>query len=676
MGGTSSAPAVAYSVEIGDKHAGEGRVRRNPASLDTIVSVPDEKTKTLYDNFRRGVEKSGNGHCLGSRVKNADGSFGEYVWKTYNQVDEMATKFASAFIHLNLAPRHPAGSEVVNGRIGLYSINREEWAILEIACNMQSIISVPLYDTLGPDAVQFIVNQAELETVCCSADKASLVVGCKSNCPTLKYVVQYEKAGEAEKAAAQAAGVTLLDLDTLLHEGTSHPVAHNPPQPEEFATFCYTSGTTGDPKGAMLSHQCMIADVTGVRLMGADIVSDDVHISYLPLAHMFERLVQVACFYGGAAIGFYQGSPLKLLDDLMVLRPTLFPSVPRLFNRIYERIVGQVNAGGGMKKKLFWKAYAAKKEGLAHGTVVHGFWDKVVFKKVRARLGGRIRLMITGSAPIAPEVMEFLRICFSVPVMEGYGQTECSAAATLTRPQDTTLGHVGGPLPCNEIKLVDVPDMNYTSDDKDEHGNPMPRGEVCYRGNNIFGGYFRDAAKTAEAVDSDGWLHSGDIGQWLPNGALKIIDRKKNIFKLAQGEYVAAEKIENAYATCPYVAQSFVYGDSLKSHLVAIIIPNEETLMRWAQSKGMTASFKELCADPEVSKFILEEMTKAGKQQKLRGFEVVRQIHVDSNPFTVENNLLTPTFKLKRNDAKKVYLDDINRLYATELPAAPDRGGL
>jgi len=282
----------------------------------------------------------------------------------------------------------------------------------------------------------------------------------------------------------------------------------------------------------------------------------------------------------------------------------------------------------------------------------------LVFGTVKARLGGRVKGIITGSAPISPEVLDFLRIAFVCEVHEAYGQTESCAGSSLTLTGDYESGNVGVPFPCNEIKLVDIPEMNYTSLDK-----PYPRGEICFRGHNIFLGYYNNPEKTAEALDKDGWLHSGDIGLWDEKGRLKIIDRKKNIFKLAQGEYIAPEKIENVYQKSKYVAQAFVYGDSLKSFLVAVIVPDEEVLGPWVQANGGAGSnLAEWIQDPKVKEIILADMIKVGKELGLKSFEQVKDIFLTATVFSVENNLLTPTFKLKRPQAKEFFLTEINQI--------------
>ena len=253
-------------------------------------------------------------------------------------------------------------------------------------------------------------------------------------------------------------------------------------------------------------------------------------------------------------IGFFGGDVLKLVQDCAILKPTMFPSVPRLYNRIYGKLTDKFKSATGCKAKLVNGALSKKLANLEAGNgLTHCFYDSIVFKKVKAMLGGQVRLMLTGSAPIDGKVLSLLKICFCCPIVEGYGMTETSAGSFTTFPDDPEIGHVGGPLQNVKVRLRDIPEMNYLSTDQ-----PHPRGEVCMFGSSIMKGYFKNPEKTAEAFTHDGtlyegWMQSGDVGMVLPNGALKIIDRAKNIFKLSQGEYIAPEKLEGVYVQSEWV---------------------------------------------------------------------------------------------------------------------------
>lgn len=353
----------------------------------------------------------------------------------------------------------------------------------------------------------------------------------------------------------------------------------------------------------------------------------------------------------------------------MACRPTIIPVVPRVVNKIHDKIVAGMAAKGGMTERMFHTALAAKSMGLAQGKLTHALWDRILFNKIKRALGlDCVRCMVSGSAPLSPKVMTFFRCLLGVPVCEGYGQTEGSAAGSLGHPEDmTSVGHVGGPHKCVEIVLVDVPEMGYLFTDTAHNGEPCQgRGEICIRGPPVFKGYYKDDEKTRETVDEEGWLHSGDVGLWTADGQLKIIDRKKNIFKLAQGEYVSAEKVENVINQALLIGQSFVYGDSFQTYLVAIVVPDEEPVRAWAESNvpdAASTSFSELCKSEELRNEILSEIQRLSKINGLHGFETIKAVYLERNVFSVEKDLVTPTFKLKRQQLKKFFSKQIEEMY-------------
>lgn len=392
---------------------------------------------------------------------------------------------------------------------------------------------------------------------------------------------------------------------------------------------------------------------------------NDSAISYLPLAHIFGRVCDMLCLCIGARLGYFAGDMNTLVEDIQELKPSIFATVPRLLNRVYGKIVASTINAPGATGALARRGIATKLANLEAGKgVTHPFWDRLIFNKVKLALGGNVRVMVTGSAPIGKDIMQFLRVALCCDIREGYGATETCAASTIHYANEYKAGHIGGPFICNEIKLVDIPEMNYLSTD------PYPRGEICIRGPNVFQGYYKDEEKTREAIDDDKWFHTGDVGLINERGAIVIIDRKKNIFKLAQGEYIAPEKIENVYAKESVIGQIYLHGDSLQSCLVAIVVPDPETLVAVVAAKlphihAKKLSFAELCKEPQVADLVLAAMTKVGKQSKLNGFEQAKAIFLESEPFAVENDLLTPTFKVKRPQAKKHYEAKIAELYDT-----------
>uniref|UniRef100_A0A0D6QY03 Long-chain-fatty-acid--CoA ligase n=1 Tax=Araucaria cunninghamii TaxID=56994 RepID=A0A0D6QY03_ARACU len=641
-----------YSVVLPEKlHTGKWNVYRSVRSpLKLVQSFQDHpEIGTLHENFVHAVNSYQDFKYLGTRV-HGDGTIGEYKWMTYGEAGTARTAIGSGLVYHGI----PKGA-----CIGLYLINRPEWMVIEHACSSYSYISVPLYDTLGSEAVKYIVNHADIQVVFCVPENMSNLLNFISDFSSLRLIVVIGGTEQLMASLPSKAGVEIITYVDLKHQGHCNFQPFRPPLPEDVATICYTSGTTGTPKGAVLSHKNLITSVAG-SLRSIKISSMDVYISYLPLAHIYERANTLGMTYSGAAIGFYQGDNMKLMDDLAVLRPTIFASVPRLYNKIYSGILNSLKASGSIQQRLFNVAFNAKKQAIMKGKVPSRIWDKLVFNKIKAKLGGRVHMMVSGASPISPEVIEFLRVCFGGRVSEGYGMTESSCLICLSEEDDNLSGHVGPPNPACEVKLEDVPEMNYTSNDK-----PYPRGEVCVRGPIVFKGYFKDDEQTQEILDKDGWLHTGDIGLWLPGGRLKIIDRKKNIFKLAQGEYIAPEKIENVYAKCKFVAQCFIYGDSLNSSLVAVVAVEPDVLKAWAMSEGIKFdNLSQLCSDPRAKAAVLSDMDVIGREAQLKGFEFAKAITLVAEPFSLENGLLTPTFKIKRPQARDRFAKAISDMYS------------
>ncbi|XP_067154076.1 long-chain-fatty-acid--CoA ligase 1 isoform X2 [Apteryx mantelli] len=602
------------SVEVeGSEHAR----RSSLLNSDELLIYYYDDVRTVYDIFRRGVHVSNNGPCLGSRKPNQP-----YEWISYKEALDRAECVGSALLYRGFKPSQAQ-------YIGIFAQNRPEWVIIEQGCYAFSMVVVPLYDTLGTEAITYIVNKADLSLVFCDKpDKAKLLLTSveKGETPVLNTIVIMEPFGIDLVERGKKCGVEVFSLREIEELGRVHRQKPMPPKPEDLAVICFTSGTTGNPKGAMITHQNIVSNTSAfVKATEKAFTpsSEDILISFLPLAHMFERIVECVILCHGARIGFFQGDIRLLMDDLKTLQPTVFPVVPRLLNRMFDKIFGQANTS--LKRWMLDFASKRKEAELRSGIIRNNsFWDKFIFQKIQ--------------------------------FYEGYGQTECTAGCSLSLPGDWTAGHVGAPMPCNIIKLVDVEEMNYLA--------VKGEGEVCVKGPNVFHGYLKDPEKTAEALDKDGWLHTGDIGKWLPNGTLKIIDRKKHIFKLAQGEYIAPEKIENVYLRSEPLAQVFVHGESLQAFLIAIVVPDPETLCSWAKKRGSEGSYEELCKNKDLKKLILEDMVRIGKESGLKSFEQVKDIAMHAEMFSIENGLLTPTLKAKRPELRKYFKSQIDELYA------------
>ncbi|KAL7827358.1 hypothetical protein SRHO_G00330760 [Serrasalmus rhombeus] len=618
---------------------------------DNLLDFYHEDTKTVYDVFQRGLRIAGEGPCLGFRKPGEP-----YQWISYKEVAERAQVLGSGLLAKRcLIQPNP------NQFVGIFAQNRAEWTIAELACYTFSMAVVPLYDTLGLEAIVHILKLAEISLVMCDQEeKAACLMGNKEKglTPALSCLVLFNPVSTALVERGKNCGVEVLHLSQIMDLGRENLKAPVPPQPQDLAVVCFTSGTTGKPKGVMITHGNIASNVSSVIkiLEGFFVIrQEDVSVSYLPLAHMFERMIQVTMFCHGARVGFYQGDISLLMDDIKTLKPTFFPVVPRLLNRIYDKILGSVTSP--LRRAILHYAVRRKQAELSSGIVRNNsVWDRLVFNKIQASLGGNVRFILTASAPISPTVLSFLRAALGCLIFEGYGQTECTAGCTFSMPGDWSAGHVGAPLPCARVKLTDIPDMNYYA----KNG----QGEICVQGPSVFQGYLHDQERTAEALDSEGWLHTGDVGQWLPNGTLQIIDRKKHIFKLSQGEYIAPEKIENVYVRCVPVLQVFVHGEHLQSYLIGIVVPDPEVFVGWVKGKGIVGSYEELCQNPDVKKAVLEDMTAVGKEAGLKSFEQVKDLYLHPEMFSVSNGLLTPTLKSRRVELCKVFSEQIERMYS------------
>ncbi|KAI8522548.1 hypothetical protein RHMOL_Rhmol13G0005100 [Rhododendron molle] len=572
-----------FSVKVEEGREGRdgnpsvGPVYRNLLAKNGFPPT-DADMCTAWDVFRVSHEKYPGNRMLGWREFN-DGKFGPYLWKTYEEVYEEVMHIGSAL--------RASGAEP-GSRIGIYGSNCPQWTVAMEACNAHSLICVPLYDTLGPGAVNFIIGHAEIDFVFVQDKKVKELLDPEcTHAKRLKMIVCFTSLTVEEKKKAASIEVKPYSWNEFLHMGKDYPSELSPPQPLNICTIMYTSGTSGDPKGVILTHENIVTCVGGMDLFMDQfedkMTVDDVYISFLPLAHILDRMIEEYFFHKGASVGYYHG--------------------------------------------------------------------------VKSRLGGRIRLIVSGGAPLSSEVEEFLRVTSCAFVLQGYGLTETCGLTTVGFPDEMSLiGTVGSAFVSSELRLEEVPEMGYNP-----LGDP-PRGEICVRGKTAFAGYYKNPELTRETL-IDGWFHTGDIGEMLPNGVVKIIDRKKNLVKLSQGEYVALEYLEKVYCITPIVEDIWVYGDSFKSMLVAVVVPHEENTLRWAHQNGHRGSFSELCSLNQLRDYVRLELKSTAERNKLRGFEHIKGVILEPQQFDAGRDLVTPTLKKKRGILFKCYKGKIDELY-------------
>lgn len=624
-----------------------------------------------------------NNETLGYRKPINDKEFDDkFTFFKYKEIEKMSKNLSTTFANRNLCESIFFEEENSEFKfMGIFAKNCVEWILTDIACQMNNICSVTFYATLGEKAFDHIANQTKISTLCMSGDnvKTFLKYHEMFNLTMIKRVILYDYTLLLPEGAIkdlEAAGFQVILFSELLKdEPSSHNL--NYAKNDSIFTLCYTSGTTGVPKGVKLSQNNVAAMIDYV-FKNADLFysPSETVLLYLPLAHVMERLNVTACFAYGVQTGFLSGDVRTTLsDDILMLRPTIFVAVPRVLQLFRQKILDIVDKmEEGCKKNLVNKAIRVKRENFRNsGTLSHTMYDALVFKKIRDKFGGRIKNFITGSAPLSEEVGTDIKVMFGATIVEAYGLTECCGAAVTSKGWDTSNNSAGGVLKVNKIKLVDVPEMNYHSNTT-LNGQISPTGEVCIYGPILFKGYFCNEKATNEAIDSEGWFHTGDIGRIMPNDkGLKIIDRKKEIFKLAQGEYIAPTKLEFVYSKCKYIMTICVYGNSFKNYLVAIIVPNRDQVFEFLKRTGKTdknslkecEGIEEFFTDAELLKEIRGEFEKLWKENNLNPLEKINKFHLSPTEFTIQNGCFSNTLKLARNVIANTYKDQIEGLYSS-----------
>ncbi|KAF2128914.1 acetyl-CoA synthetase-like protein [Dothidotthia symphoricarpi CBS 119687] len=671
-----------YSVPIlGTQSEGKSAIYRHWRFADKPLLerlVPE--IGTPHEAFENSVARYPRNNCLGHRPYDPVAKkFGAYVWEDYETVARRRKNFGAGLVHLH----RQAGVTATKYGVGLWCQNRPEWQITDLACMSQSLFTVSIYDTLGPDTTEYIINHSELACVVTGMNHVTSLLKLKPRLPTLKIIIVLdplsagelpgESKGELLNSLAADLGMTIHYIRDVEALGEKLPLPMSPPSPDDNATINYTSGTTGNPKGVVLSHRnAHSATCSSLVLMGSD--SDQIICSFLPLAHIYQRLGEHSALAAGSAIGYFHGNVVELIDDLKMLRPTAFSGVPRLYNRFGSKIKEATIEATGAKGALSRHVVSTKLTAVndpQNASNTHMLWDRVWAKKVAAGLGlDRCKTMVSGSAPIDPSLHQFLRIVFANNFVQGYGLTETYAIALCQANGDFTSANCGGVTANAEVCLGDVPDMEYLSTDL-----PHPRGELLIRSATLFKEYFRNPEETAKAIDADGWFHSGDICSVDELGRFKIIDRKKNVLKLAQGEYISPERIENVYlANCGWIASAYVHGDSHQAFLVAIFGVAPDMFPAFASKvlgekmqDGDIAALQAALTNKKVEKAVLKELDRVGKQNKFNSYERVKAVRLFLDPFTIENELLTPTLKLKRPQTVKKFRQHLDDCYDEAL---------
>jgi long-chain acyl-CoA synthetase len=666
FGSTLSGPLI--NTEVKDYQKDVIDYYKNKSWIEEFMNIQEDYSKNDCMGFRRHLsrEVKENGQVVN---KFAD-TFG---WYTYDDVLTMSKTLAKNILKYKLTSYQKVEDEGEFHFLGFFSRNMVECLITDLACQLSDTTSVTLYATLGEEAFEFINSQTQFSSICISPDEnvdTLIRYHKKYNFPYLKNVILFDLTlivpEGAEKKLKDAGFNVYFFTDLIKATDDIKYIALTPAKSNSIYTICYTSGTTGLPKGAKISQRNIIAEM---NLFGVTKLAyhNETILCYLPLAHIMERINCMYCLFKGSRVGCISGDvKSSLKTDLEILKPTILVAVPRVLNLFRGLILQKLEElPEGCKKSTAMRALQTKRDNFNQsGKITHALYDLLVFKKIRDSFGGNLKVIITASAPLNRETCTDMKIFFSCPIIEAYGMTECCGGFTGSSIYDLENKSCGGCVYPAKYKLVDVPEMNYHSKTQIE-GEPSPTGEICMYGPLVFAGYFKNEKVTNETIDEEGWLHTGDIGRIMPEDlGLKIIDRKKEIFKLSQGEYIAPTKLEAVYSKSRFVGQICIHGDSLHDHIIAIIVPNKDSIVNWLKTTGkIGAESKAYYKDSELDKAIKSDLANLAKDSNFNSLEKVNQMILTTTDFTVENGCLTPTMKLVRRAIMETVKDKIKQIY-------------
>ena len=534
-------------------------------------------------------------------------------------------------------------------RVAMLSENRPEWAMADYAILCAGAWTVTIYPTLpAQQIVPLLLDSGAKAIFVSTLEQLGKIMQIKSQCPALEYVVSMDAIPPGEPGFFTFNGLVdkgrpTLEMSPGIFEQRAARV-----QPDDVATIIYTSGTTGDAKGAMLTHGNLVSNIRS-SLQVMPITGDATGLSFLPLSHVFERTLDYAYLYKGASIA-YAESVEKLRDNFIEVAPHCFALVPRVYEKVYGRIQERVQAGSAFKRKLFQWAVRVGRERVAfeeRGEPVPAklarkakLADKLVFSKIRGILGSRFRFAFSGAAPLSRDLAEFY-LAAGIIIYEGYGLTETSPVIAVNGPGRSRLGTVGRPIPDVEVRIAND-------------------GEILSRGPHIMKGYYKKPEATAEAIDADGWFHTGDIGHLDEDGYLVITDRKKDLIVLAGGKKAAPQPIENELKKSPYIELPIVLGDRHK-FLAAVIVPNFERLKHRVTTVGWDVDWERLDADPKIRRLFQGEID--AYNANVAHHEQIRAFALLSADLTIEDGSITPTLKVKRRVLESRYRDLIDTMY-------------
>ncbi|MEK7435165.1 MAG: long-chain fatty acid--CoA ligase [Cyanobacteriota bacterium] len=592
----------------------------------------------ISEVFRETAKKNKDKQSLGKKDES-----GEFKYISYKELEEKVEFFASAMIEKGLKP---------NDKLALMSENSPEWVMTDLGAMYSNVLNVPVYPTLTYPQLEYILNNCGARAIVVSNNTHyQKVVKLFDSVPSLEFVVYVDKIEKVEHSKVKT--ISFEELIKLGQDNLEKNIAEinkriSETKEDDVCSIIYTSGTTGDPKGVMLTNKNFMSNSMESAILLLPKVNC-LELSFLPLSHVLERVVYYAVIVVSGQTVAYAESIEAISKNLQELKPNILVSVPRIYEKIYNKVMEGVNASPPLKQKIFKWALKVGKEYYEANKYGHGLSfflemeykmaDKLVFSKIREKTGGNIEVLVSGGAPLMKELAEFFAY-IGLPIQEGYGLTETSPVISFNRKTNIKFGTVGQLIPDVSVKIAED-------------------GEILAKGPNIMLGYYNNQVATDEAIDKDGWFHTGDIGVLDSENFLKITDRKKEILVMSNGKNVAPQPIENLLKTSVYIEQVAIIGDN-KKYISALIVANFDELRR---KSGVSAgSNEELVKNQVVIDFIKKEVTSITKD-KLAQFESIKKFVLLPNEFTLEKNEITPTLKLKRKVISQNFSDEIQSMY-------------
>ena len=583
---------------------------------------------TIADLLPKAVAKYGS-----QRAVMFKDDAGQWISRSYDEVGETVRKLALGLIALGVEK---------GDKVSILGNTRVEWTYFDFAALTAGATVVPIYQTNSPEECQYVLENSDAKVVIVEdEDQLAKIRAIRGGCPRLEHVIRMTGSGGGAISADEliAKGASLTDADwAARYESVT---------PDDICTFIYTSGTTGPPKGCVISHgnyRAMLDMVVLKNVLGG---GDELTYLFLPLAHSFALLIQFGTVELGATLAYWERDPLRIMANLAEVKPTYFPSVPRIFEKIYTAATASVEKEGGLKKRIFdWsigvgkRFHEAERAGGAGALLrlQHALADRLVLAKIRNLFGGNLRVAVSGAAPINPDILRFFDAA-GVLVLEGWGMTETSTAATIATPDDFKFGTIGKPFPGVEVQIADD-------------------GEILVKGPNVFKGYYKNDEATRDTI-VDGWLHTGDIGEFDADGYLKITGRKKDIIITAGGKNITPANLEAEIKQHPMISQCVVIGDR-RPFLVAVLTLDPEEAAKFAEEKGVDPAT--LHEDDRVRASIQAHLDQVN--QKFARVEQVKKFEILPRDFSQEGGELTPSMKVKRNVVAQKYADEVEGLYA------------